>query len=47
MLVQWNTRQEAKSMPPELRQMVQEHYRTDIQKLSRIVGRDLSGWTAA
>lgn len=46
-LVQWNTRQEARSMPPKLRRMVQEHYLTDIKKLSRIVGRDLSGWATS
>lgn len=41
----WNSRFERrKSIPPGLRSEMARFYREDVQKLSRLVGRDLSGW---
>lgn len=44
-LLRWNTRQMKAAPPPrEICWVIREHYRSDIQKLAQIVGRDLSHW---
>lgn len=44
----WNVDSEAESgMPPEVREQLSHLFESDIDRLSQLIGRDLSGWLVA